>query len=62
MSQALFTKVLGSFRKESQVTSISIQTYTSLPNLECREDILLFQTLEFKNKNIIETEILIFCS
>ena len=48
--------ILGSFRKESQVTSISIQTYTCLHNLDCCEDISLIQTLKFKNKNIIETE------
>ena len=55
-------KHFGSFRKEFQVTSMSIQTYTCLHNLECPEDISLFQTLKFKNKNIIETEILSFCS
>ena len=54
--------ILGSFRKESQVTSISIQTYTCLHNLECCEDISLIQTSKFKNKNIIKTEILSFCS
>ena len=62
MSWALFANILGSFRKESQVTSVSIQTYTCLHNLECREDTSLFQTLKFKNKNIIEAETLSFCS
>ena len=62
MSQSLFMKIFGSFRKQSEVTSISTQTYACLHNLECLEGISLFQTLKFKNKNMIEADILTFYS